>query len=412
MAISHLDSSVDPAALLQLMLDPASRCDQYSIYEQIRRHGPLQLVDSHLTVFSGYQDCADLLRHPAASSDQRKSGAEQRRLAARGPARRNGSPAFLFLDPPDHTRMRKLVSKAFAPRVVMTLEPFITELVDSLLDRVAEAGEFDVIADLAYPVPVAVICRLLGVPIEDEPEFSHAAALTAQALDPTVSVAADEPAALIDLDRAGSWLYEYLQALITQRRSTPGDDLISALIGVEESGDQLTEDEIISTCNLLLVAGHETTVSLIGNAILAMLRQPQTWAALGNEPHRAASFIEETLRYDSPLQFIPRVAADDLTIGDTTVPKGDAMMLLLASANRDPAAFDRPDVFDPDRQSIRHLAFGHGPHFCLGAPVARLETRIALTAITKRFPHAQLRSAPRYKPNFTMRGLSTLTVQV
>jgi cytochrome P450 len=412
MSVKVSSSRIDPRALIQKMLDPSSRADQHSVYDWIRLQGPLQLPESNLTVFSGYQDCADILRHPSASSDQRKSTVEQRRIAARGPSHRKGSPAFLFVDPPDHTRMRKLVSKAFAPRVVMTLEPFITELVDSLLDRIAEAGRFDVIADLAYPVPVAVICQLLGIPIEDEPEFSHAAALTAQALDPSISLASDEPGGLIDLERAGVWLHEYLHGLITQRRSKPGDDLISGLIAVEESGDQLTEEEIISTCNLLLVAGHETTVSLIGNAILAMLRQPQTWATLGNEPHRAPAFIEETLRYDSPLQFIPRVAADDLTIGDTTVLKGDGMMLLLAAANRDPAVFDRADVFDPDRQSIRHLGFGHGPHFCLGAPVARLETRIALSAITKRFPHAELRSEPQYKPNFTMRGLSALTVQV
>jgi cytochrome P450 len=410
--VSSLGSDIDPSALIQQMLDPSSRPNQYLVYDQIRDHGPLQLTDANLTVFSGYQDCADVLRHPSASSDQRKSTVEQQRMAAREPSRRKGSPAFLFVDPPDHTRLRKLVSKAFLPRVVMALEPFITELVDSLLNRVTAAGQFDVITDLAYPVPVAVICRLLGVPIEDEPEFSRAAALTAQALDPTISVASDEPGGLIDLERAGAWLYEYLQGLVTRRRSNLGDDLISGLIAVEESGDQLTEEEIISTCNLLLVAGHETTVSLIGNAILAMLREPQSWAALGSDPRRAAAFVEETLRYDSPLQFVPRVAADDLTIGDTKVLRGDGMMLLLASANRDPAAFDRPDVFDPDRQSIRHLAFGKGPHFCLGAPVARLESRIVLSAITKRFPHAQLSSEPEYKPNFTMRGLSTLIVQV
>jgi cytochrome P450 len=203
-----------------------------------------------------------------------------------------------------------------------------------------------------------------------------------------------------------------LGGLVEQRRSNPGDDLISGLIAAEESGDQLTEEEIISTCNLLLVAGHETTVSLISNAVLAMLRHPQSWMTLGSDPQHASVFVEETLRYDSPLQFVPRVAADDMTIGDTKMVKGDAMMLLLASANRDPSAFDQPNIFDPERESIRHLSFGHGPHFCLGAPVARLETRIALAAITKRFPHAQLASEPQYKPNFTMRGLSALSVQV
>ncbi len=294
----------------------------------------------------------------------------------------------------------------------MTLEPFITELVDALLDRIAEAGECDVISDLAYPVPIAVICQLLGVPIEDEPQFSHASAMTAQALDPFIAATGSESGGLVDLQQAGLWLHEYRRDLVADRRSNPGDDLISGLIVAEESGDQLTEEEIIATCNLLLVAGHETTVSLIGNAILAMLRHPHQWVALGADSRRAPAVIEETLRYDSPLQFIPRVAAEDMLIGDTEVIEGADIMLLLAAANRDPSAFSRPDLFDPNRQPIRHLSFGHGPHFCLGAPLARLEARVTLSAFTKRFPHAQLDSEPQYKPNFTMHGLSAMTVQV
>jgi cytochrome P450 len=404
-------SERDSRALLKQMLNPSSRPYQYLIYEQIREHGPLQLPEANLTVFSRYQDCADVLRHPSASSDLRKSSIK-RRQTARGLSSRKDRPAFLFLDPPDHTRLRKLVSKTFIPRVVKTLEPFITELVDSVLDRIAKAGQFDAVTDLAYPVPVAVICRLLGVPIEDEPEFRQAAGLTARALDPAIASDPQGSAGLVDLEQVGVWLQEYLHALVELRRSKPGDDLISDLIATEESGDQLTSGEIVSTCNLLLVAGHETTVSLIGNAILAMLNHPSSWAALASAPQRAPAFVEETLRFDSPLHFIPRIAADDMTIGDTNVSKGDEMMLLLASANRDPLAFDRPDTFDPDRESIRHLGFGHGPHFCLGAPVARLETRIVLSAITKRFPHAKLAGEPQYKPNFTMRGLSALPVKL
>jgi cytochrome P450 len=318
----------------------------------------------------------------------------------------------LFLDPPDHTRLRKLVSKAFAPRVVKALEPDITALVDSLLDQIAEQGRFDVIADLAYPLPVAVICRLLGVPIEDEPNFSRASALLAQSLDPFISFTGEMPDGFEERMQAGQWLREYLHDLIEKRRGKPGDDLMSALIEVEESGDQLTEDEIISTCNLLLVAGHETTVNLIANAILAMLRHPWQWAALGTDPARAAAVVEETLRYDPPVQLVGRIAGDDMTIGDTTVVKGDTMMLLLAAAQHDPAAFERPDEFDPDRETIRHLAFGRGPHFCLGAPLARLEAAAALSAVTARFPRARLDSQPQYKPNVTLRGLSTLAVTV
>jgi cytochrome P450 len=187
---------------------------------------------------------------------------------------------------------------------------------------------------------------------------------------------------------------------------------MSALIAVEESGDQLTEEEIVSTCVLLLVAGHETTVNLIGNATLAMLRQPSQWAALAADASRAAVVIEETLRYDPPVQMIARFAADDLSVGGAQVCSGDVMFLLLAAAHRDPGEFDRPDVFDPDRDSLRHLGFGRGAHYCIGAPLARLEASVALSELTARFPQARLASEPQYKPNVTLRGLSTLTVEV
>ena len=185
-----------------------------------------------------------------------------------------GPPGFLFLDPPDHTRLRKLVGKAFAPKVVNALQPDISALVDGLLDRIAERGEFDVVDDFAYPLPVAVICRLLGVPLDDEPQFSHASAVLAQALDPLSRIVGAPPDVMTERQQSVAWLREYFHDLIERRRSEPGDDLLSGLIAVEESGDQLTEEEIVSTCNLLLIAGHETTVNLIGNAILAMLRNP------------------------------------------------------------------------------------------------------------------------------------------
>jgi cytochrome P450 len=407
-----MTTTAESQALLLQLLDSSNRADPYPTYEQIRERGPLQLPEANLTVFSAYQDCDDVLRNPSSASDRLKSTVAQREIAAGESPRPLGTPGFLFLDPPDHTRLRKLVSKAFAPKVVKALEPDITALVDSLLDRIAEQGRFDVIADLAYPLPVAVICRLLGVPIEDEPKFSWASALLAQALDPFISFTGEMPDGFAERMQAGLWLREYLQDLIERRRSDPGDDLMSGLIEVEESGDQLTEEEIIATCNLLLVAGHETTVNLIANAILAMLRHPWQWAALGADAQRVSAVVEETLRYDPPVQLMGRISADDTTIGDTTVVKGDTMMLLLAAAHHDPAAFDRPGEFDPDRGSIRHLGFGRGPHFCLGAPLARLEAAVALSAVTARFPQTRLDSEPQYKPNLTLRGLSTLAVQV
>ena len=407
-----MTTSTQAQELLVRLLDPSNRADPYPAYEQIRERGPLRLPEFNLTVFSSYRDCDEVLRHPSSASDRLKSTVAQREIAAGNEPRPLGQPGFLFLDPPDHTRLRKLVSKAFAPKVVKALEPDITALVDTLLDTVAEQGHFDVIADLAYPLPVAVICRLLGVPLEDEPEFSRASALLAQALDPFITFTGQAADGFESRLQAGLWLRAYLRDLINSRRSDPGDDLMSGLIHVEESGDQLTEDEIIATCNLLLVAGHETTVNLIANAILAMLRNPKQWAALGKDASRVSAVVEETLRYDPPVQLMGRIAADDMTIGEATVVKGDTMMLLLAAAQHDPAAFERPGEFDPDRESIRHLGFGKGPHFCLGAPLARLEAAVALSAVTARFPHARMDGEPEYKQNLTLRGMSSLTVTV
>ncbi|MEE6168916.1 MULTISPECIES: cytochrome P450 [unclassified Mycolicibacterium] len=397
----------DQSLLLQL-LDPTNRADPYPSYRRIRERGPLQLPESNVAVFSTFAECDAVLRHPASCSDRMKSTVAQRHMAQRGVQDR-GATSFLFLDAPDHTRLRGLVSKAFVPKVVNALEPEIRALVDGLVDRAAD-GSFDAIADLAYPLPVAVICRLLGVPIEDEPKFRDASALLAQALDPFLAMTGEASDLFDQQMAAGRWLADYLRDLIAQRRRRPGDDLMSALIQVEESGDQLTEDEIIATCDLLLIAGHETTVNLIANAILAMLRHPQQWAALGNDAGRVSSVIEETMRYDPPVQLVSRIAGEDMAIGDVEVPKGDTMLLLVAAAHRDPAVFDRADEFHPDRGAIRHLGFGKGPHFCLGAPLARLEASVALSAITARFPQARLAADPVYKPNLTLRGMSTLFV--
>lgn len=402
----------DPQTLLGRLLDPGNRADPYPLYADLRAAGPVVLPSANLVVFSSFADCDEVLRHPASASDRLKSTVAQREIAAGAPARPFGAPGFLFLDPPDHTRLRRLVSSAFVPRVVKALEPQIVALVDALLDDVAAKGEFDAVTDLAYPLPVAVICRLLGVPLEDEPQFSRASALQAQSLDPFMTVTGEAAEGFERRLEAGLWLREYLRELIARRRAEPREDLISGLIAAEEAGDQLTEDEIVATCNLLLVAGHETTVNLIANAILAMLRQPAQWAKSAADPRRLSTVAEETLRYDPPVQLVVRIAAEDMAINGVTVPKGDSMLLLLAAAQRDPEAFERADEFDPDREHIRHLGFGKGPHFCLGAPLARLEAAVALSAVTARFPDARLAAEPVYKPNLTLRGMETLSVAI
>jgi cytochrome P450 len=398
--------------LLVQLLDPSTRADPYPVYREIRERGPMVLPEANLVVFSTLADCGDVLRHPSSASDRLKSAVAQREIAKGAPARPFGQPSFLFLDPPDHTRLRKLAQQAFAPKVVRALEGDITSMVDALLDKMAGAGGFEVIADLAHPLPVAVICRMLGVPIADEPEFSRASALLAQGLDPFTTFTGEAPETLPARLEAGQWLRSYLADLVAERRATPREDLISALIAAEEDGDQLTTEEIVATCNLLLIAGHETTVNLIANAILAMLRHPRHWAALANDPGRASDIIEETLRWDPPVQMVGRYAAEDITIGAQVVPAGETMMVLLAAAHRDPAVFDRPDAFDPEREGIRHLAFGHGAHFCLGAPLARLEARVALSAVAARFPAARLDGEAIYKPNVNLRGLASLPVAI
>jgi cytochrome P450 len=407
--MTHVDGA---AALLLALLEPANRADPYPVCAQLRDRGPIVLPEANLVVFTSYRDCDEVLRHPSSANDRDKSTIVQRQLRKDPTRVAERLPGFLFLDPPDHTRLRKLVSKAFVPKVAGALQPEIATLVAGLLDRIAERGRFDVVADLAYPLPVAVICRLLGVPLDDEPKLRQESALLVQMLDPFVSFTGELPVGFEEQRRAGRWLREYLAALVEERRSHPGEDLMSRLIAAEESGDQLTQDEIVATCSLLLIAGHETTVNLIANAVLALLRNPGQWAALSADPDHAAAVVEETLRYDPPVQLISRIAAEDMAIGEVKVPQGDTMLLLLAAAHRDPAEFERPDVFDPRRKPFRHLGFGRGQHFCLGAPLARLEAAVALSAVTARFGNARLIDEPQYKPNFTLRGLSAMAVQI
>ena len=385
--------------------DPDFRIDPYSAYRRLRTEDPVHRSPLGALVLSRYADCVAVLRDRRWSSDFQnavQTGFEPD-LDLLGDAR-----PFLFLDPPDHTRLRGLVSKAFTPRVVEGLRPRIQEILDDLLDKVAGNGLMELIQDVAYPFPVAVISEMLGVPPDDHKTFKGWSQDLARSLDPEP---VPSPDTLNRLRTALDSFDDYFLRLIAERRKSPREDLLSSLIEAEEKGDRLTEAELLATCRLLLVAGHETTVNLIGNGMLALLRHPDQLRMLRDDLSLAASAVEEVLRYDPPVQLTGRIALEDMEIAGATVPKGHSVVLLLGAANRDPDRFPDPERFDITRNDDNHLAFGFGIHFCIGAPLARLEGQIALGTLVRRFDALELRTeAPEYKENIVLRGLRSLPV--
>jgi cytochrome P450 len=345
-----------------------------------------------------------VLRDPGWSSDHRKATA----LAAGGFADLAGellSKALIFMDAPDHTRVRGLISKAFTPRSVEQLRPRIAHLTEELLAPLRAAGRFDVIDDFAFPLPVTVICELLGVPSEDRGLFRRFTRDMAVVLDRDVTHEQLGAAAGAALSFAA-----YLVPLFEERRRSPRPDLISALVAAEEAGDRLGADELLTTVVLLLVAGHETTMNLIGNGVLALLRNPDQLDVLRARPDVMASAVEELLRYDSPVRLTVRTAEADVTLAGQRVGAGEQVMAMLDAANHDPAVFERPDTLDVTRDARRHLAFGAGPHFCLGAALARAEAQAALAALVA-LPDLQLTTdEPEWRPIATFHALQALPV--
>jgi cytochrome P450 len=400
-------TAIERPALAELA-DPANLPDPYPVLAGLREASPFAEFDDAFVVVGRHADCSAVLRHPSASSERDKS------LLASASARRGRDrPSFLSLDPPDHTRLRRLVSKAFTPRTVARLEPRIRAITDQLLSGAAAAGQLEVVSQLAYPLPVRIISELLGVPVEDHPRFAGWSARLAHSLqpdfglDPSAAKARAEAAAV-----AGDEFAVYFRELIAIRRARPAGDLLSEMIAAEDEGERLTEDELIATCVLLLVAGHETTVGLISNGILALLRHPGQLALLRKDPGLAAGAVEETLRYDAPVQMTARVARGGMHIGPVTAPDGALVLLLLAAAGRDPRVFKDPDKFDIRRGASPHLAFAAGPHFCLGAPLARLEAAIALESFARRIQRPALDAdSLDYKPNLNLRGPDRLVVE-
>jgi len=383
---------------------PAFRADPYPTYEALLREEPLHQSPYGPLVLSRYEDVMAVLRHPAASSDFRNS-------PQWGPLYQEPeapAPAFIFLDPPDHSRLRSLVSRAFTPKRVEELRPRAQRFVDDVLDKAAAAGGMEVVSELAFPLPVLMICELLGVPASDVGEFKQWSALLARGLDPGFALA---PGLQESFREARKCAHGYFTGLISRRRRQPREDLLSALVQAEEQGERLSEAELLSTLNLLLIAGHETTVNLLANGLLAFCRYPHEFARLRHEPSLVRSCVEEVLRFDPPVHILARIPLEDICVPSGVVPRFADLVLLPAAAGRDPAQFSAPSTFDAGRLENRHLGFGFGAHYCLGAPLARMEAQVVFSSLARRFESVELEEDPPvYKDNLTLRGVARLPV--
>jgi cytochrome P450 len=396
--------------------DPTWRADPYPFYRRLRAEAPVgEIPGMGIWYFTRYADCEAILRDPRWSNDERNSTLYQQVMANRTepvPPPLERLRPFLFLDAPDHTRLRGLVSAAFTPRVIERLRPRIDQLVGELLEQAAARGGLEIVADLAYPLPVVIISELLGVPPEDQSRFRGWSKVMAAALDPELLV---PPEVLERRATVVSEFSEYFQGLIAERKRRPADDLLSALVVVEDQGDRLSEEELLATLILLLVAGHETTVNLIGNGVLALLRHPDQLARLQRDPGLIKNTVEEVLRWDPAVQLDGRTALSDIAVGGVTVPAGGQALVLLAAANRDERHIADGERFDITRPDIRHLSFAFGPHYCLGAPLARAEAQAAIAGVLRHFPDIRLPAdnrGLRYRDTLVLRGLEALPVEI
>jgi cytochrome P450 len=385
--------------------DRAFKADPYPTYRALLDEEPLHHSPFGLTVVSRYEDCMTVYRHPAASNDWRKSPDWDPTFESDDPTL-----SFLFLDPPDHARLRGLVSRAFTPKRVEQLRPRAQEIVDGILDQAEARRSMEVVDDMAFPLPVLMICEMLGVPSEEVDEFKEWSAITARGLDPPFTW---PPGLEERYNAAGEQAMAYFRDLIARRRSQPGDDLLSGLLEAEEQGDKLTELELLRILYLLLVAGHETTVNLIANGVLAFARHPDQFDRLRADPSLTRSAVEEVLRFDSPVHIVGRVPLDDIELSCGTIHPSERLVTLPAAANHDERQFNRPEIFDIGRPENRHLGFGFGVHTCIGSPLARLEAQVALGTLARRFRAIELEQGPPpYKDNITLRGIATLGVSL
>jgi len=393
------------APIYERILDPANRHDPYPLYAELSAD-PLHQLDEHTWLVTRHDDIARLLRDPRMSvSDPQGQPLDPPLLGSDGTPFRGG---FLVLDPPHHDTLRKQTMHQFIPRI-LGLRHNIEELVQQLLDAKGQGpGVIDIVTELAYPLPVGVICELLGVPRSEEPVFHRFAELLTRGLDPEESLSEQEKA---DLAVGRREWREYLIPMIAQRQAEPGTDLISGMLAEGDPETRMNAIELGSTLGLLLIAGHETTVNLVTNGVLTLLRNPGALDRLRADPDLAPGVVEEVLRYDPPVQMTSRHATAPIRVAGQIIPTGDRIRMMLAAANRDPHRFADPERFDPARLDNAHLAFGGGVHYCLGAALARIEAQTALSAIATRLINPRLLDDPPvYRPNMILRGPAGLRV--
>jgi cytochrome P450 len=401
--------------LIWFVASASRRENPYPAYRRLQRLDPLHHSPLGVWVVSNHADVSAVLRNPLFSSDESSVDLATlhvgplRRLLGRErePDRVSGyfewlRELMLFRDAPDHTRLRSLVNKAFTPRTVQRLEPRVHALTDDLLDGIVPTGETDLMATFAYPLPARVICELIGVPESDTSHVIEQAPALAAGLDPGPLLTPEARAAA---NAACEAIIGYINELMAVRRADPQDDLISALLHTD---DGLSDSELVAMVALILIAGHETTANLLGNGIVALLSQPEALRELRLDPGLDGAAVDELLRYDSPVQMTIRIASSAVEVGGRPIEPGTILVLCTGAANRDATVFDHPDRLDWHRVNNPHLAFGGGAHFCLGAPLARMETRIALRSVLDRMPDLHLTGTPVRRPSFSIRALSAL----
>ncbi|MGQ4615903.1 cytochrome P450 [Nocardia sp. R7R-8] len=385
--------------------------DPYPHYDRLRASAPVHEHPLGFWIVSKYEDAAalqrsaqsvdeqDLTRLPTWKSDSGRLGKENRMMRGLSMLDRN---------PPDHTRLRRLVAKAFTPRAIEALRPRAEELVDAALDRIAEAGTADVVAELAFPVPFAIISEMLGIPVVEHTRLRELTAILVLALEPL-----PDPALQAKVRSANEELFAMVGNLVRWKRTTPGDDLLSRLITAEHDGDVLSEDELVAQVMLLYIAGHETTVNHLANGVLALLRYPSQARRLRDDPELAENAVAELLRYDTPVQLMRRITVEPIPIGGATIPSGSLVLACIGAANRDPEFWGVDgDELRLDRPNAQqHLSFGAGIHHCLGAALVRLEARAAFTRFVRRFPEATIEEL-RWNGRINVRGPAELSISV